>query len=306
VSDFKMRSLQNYFGTISRAAVALISLSGFVVTAYSDTLKFENVAALRAEVIFRLKTDRSTKEAIPDPTDPARFTVNRERSTGKDLELQVDVTNLLGRIRDLPSAEAETEIQRFLSVLVLSDTEDNFDAGHLIANIRPREHLSALKSNDDTPEKEPVYEDLAGDVVVLYQIDAKDTLASVPSSDIRGRSREELRELALENINRQMPKVRQNEILPGISIFTVEGNEAISPALLLTDKFWALLEPQFPGGVFIAIPRRDAVVVFDRRLPNAAQITRNFIDKVFKDEPDLLSEYIFERRDGRLLVVAEQ
>ncbi|MBN9275470.1 MAG: hypothetical protein J0J15_35570, partial [Mesorhizobium sp.] len=77
-------------------------------------------------------------------------------------------------------------------------------------------------------------------------------------------------------------------------------------ALLLTDKFWALIEPQFPGGVVIAIPRRDAIFVFDKRLPKALRIARALIAKVFQDEPDLLSEYIFERRDGTLQVVAEQ
>ncbi|MFD2057751.1 hypothetical protein ACFSQT_33115 [Mesorhizobium calcicola] len=305
MSDFRMRSLQEYFGTITRAAVALISLSVPAGTAYSDPLKFENVAALRAEVISRLKTDSRIKETIPDSDDPARLKVTRQRRSGKDLELQVDVTNLLGRIRDLPAAEAETEIQRFLRVLVLNDTEDGFDAGHLIANIRPREHLSGLESKAATPDAEPVYEDLAGDVVVLYQIDTEDTLASLQFADVGGRSFAQLRQLALENINRQMTQVRQSEILEGISIFTVEGDEAISPALLLTDKFWALLEAQFPGGMLIAIPQRDAVVVLDKRVPNTIQIARALIDKVFEDEPDLLSEYVFERRDGKLLVVAE-
>ncbi|WP_143748790.1 hypothetical protein [Mesorhizobium sophorae] len=305
MNDFRMHSLRDYFGTITRAAVALISLSGFAATAYSDTPKFEDVAALRAEVISRLKTDNRIKDTTPDPADPARFTVTRARSTGKDLELQVDVTNLLGRIRDLPTSEAETEIQRFLRVIVLSDTENGFDASHLIANIRPREHLDPLKPKDASAGKQPVYEDLPGDVVILYQIDATEALASVTFSDVEGRSLAELRELALENINGQMQQVRQSEFLEGIFVFTIEGDEAISPALLLTDKFWALLGPQFPEGVLIAIPRRDAIFVFDKRLPNAIQIARALIDKVFKDEPDLLSEYVFERRDGKLLVVAE-
>lgn len=301
-----MRSLRNYFGTITRAVVAFISLSGLPGAAYSGMLKFEDVAALRTEVISRLKTDSRIKETTPDPADPARFTVTRARPAGKDLELQVDVTNLLGRIRDLPTAEVETEIQRFLRVIVFSDTEDGFDAGHLIANIRPREHLDALKPEDATAGKEPAYEDLAGDVVILYQVDTKDVLASVTFSDVEGRSLAQLRELALENINRQMAQVRQSEFLEGIFVFTIEGDEAISPALLLTDKFWALLGPQFPEGVLIAIPRRDSIFVFDKRLPNAIQIARALIDKVFKGESDLLSEYVFERRDGKLLVVAEQ
>ena len=112
--------------------------------------------------------------------------------------------------------------------------------------------------------------------------------------------------LRWKNINALMPQVRRSEFSDGVSIFTVEDDEAVSPALLLTDKFWTLLGSQFPNGVLIAIPRRDAIFVFDKRLPNAAQMARTLINTMFKTEPDLLSEYIFERRDGKLHVVAEQ
>jgi len=304
VSYAKMPRLPQYLGTVARAILTSVSLSGFVATAHSDTPAFKDAAALRADVISRLKGDNRVKEATPDPADPARLSVTRVRP-GKDQKLEVDVTNLLGRLRELPAEEVEPEIRRFLNVLVLTDTEGGFDADHLIANIRPREHLDAFKG-DAVPGKGPAYENLAGDVVILYQIDAEESLSSVPISDVGGRSLVQLRQLALENIDKQMPRVRQEEIREGISIFTVEGDEAISPALLLTEKFWALLEPQFPNGVLIAIPRRDSILVFDKRLPNAVQIARTLITKVFRDEPDLLSEYVFERRDGTFQVVAEQ
>jgi len=305
VRHLKMPRLPQYLGAIARAILTSVSLSGFVATAHSDTPAFKDAAALRADVISRLKRDNRVKEATPDPADPARLSVTTVRPSDKDQKLQVDVTNLLGRLRELPAEEVEPEIRRFLNVLVLTNTESGFDADHLIANIRPREHLDAFKG-DEAPGKEPAYENLAGDVVILYQIDAEESLSSVPISDVGGRSLVQLRQLALENIDKQMPQVRQENIREGISIFTVEGDEAISPALLLTEKFWALIEPQFPDGVLIAIPRRDAIFVFDKRLPNAAQIARTLITKVFRDEPDLLSEYVFERRDGTLQVVAEQ
>ena len=299
-----MAILSKYLGTLARAVVALIPLSGFAGAVSSDVPQFQDVAALRAEVMSRLKADGRVKAVTPDPTDPARLRVTTALS-GKDQNLEVDVTNLLGRLRELPPEDVETDIQRFLNVLVFADTNTGFDADHLIANIRPREHLDAFK-DDGVPEKDPVYENLAGDVVVLYQIDDEDSLRSVPKSDVGDRSLPQLRQLALANINKQISKVKQEKIDEGISIFTVEGDEAISPALLLTDKFWALLETQFPEGALIAIPQRDAVVVFDKRRPNAAQIARTLINKVFQDGPDLLSEYVFERRDGTLQVVAEQ
>jgi hypothetical protein len=301
-----MPGLPKYLGTLARTIIALIPLSGFAGAASSDVLQFHDVATLRAEVMSRLKTDSRVKEAIPDIADPARLSVTSTQSSGKDQKLVVDVTNLLGRIRDMPTAEADAEIQRFLRVIVLADNEGDFDAAHLIANIRPLEHLGPLKPEDAEPGKGPAFEALAGDVVILYQVDAADSLASVSLSGVGGRSLAQLRELALENINTLMPQVRKSEFSDGVSIFTVEDDEAISPALLLTDKFWALLGSQFPNGVLIAIPRRDAIFVFDRRLPNATQMARTLIDTIFKTEPDLLSEYIFERRDGKLQVVAEQ
>ncbi|MBZ9869205.1 hypothetical protein LB515_27840 [Mesorhizobium sp. CA15] len=286
------------------AIVTSILLLAFVATAHSGTPLFKDADALRTEVISRLKTDSRVKAVAPDPIDPARLHVTTVLS-GKDQNLEVDVTNLLGRLRELPSEDIESEIQRFLNVLVFADTNTGFDADHVIANIRPREHLDAFKGGA-VPEKDPVYEDLAGDVVVLYQIDDEDSLRSVPKSDVGGRSLAQLRQLALANIDRQMSKVKQERIREGISIFSVEGDEAISPALLLTDKFWALLEPQFPEGVVIAIPQRDAIIVFDKRLPRAVQIAHVLIANVFRSEPDLLSEYIFERRNGTLQIVAEQ
>ncbi len=301
-----MAGLPKYLGILARTVVALIPLSGFASAASSDMPQFRDVAALRVEVMARLKTDSRVKQAVPDPADPARLSVTSTQSSGKDQKLVVDVTNLLGRIRDLPTAEAETEIQRFLRVVVLADTEGDFDAAHLIANIRPFEHLGPLRPEDDESGKGPAFEALAGDVVILYQIDTADALASVSLSNVGGRSLAQLRELALKNINTLMPQVRRSAFSDGVFIFTVEDDEAISPALLLTEKFWTLLGSQFPNGVLIAIPRRDAIFVFDKRLPNAAPMARSLIDTIFKTEPDLLSEYIFERRDGKLQVVAEQ
>ncbi|MBN9258957.1 MULTISPECIES: hypothetical protein [unclassified Mesorhizobium] len=304
MSYFSVLRLPYCLEGIARAIVTSASLFAFIAAAHSDTPVLKDAEALRTEVISLLKADSRVKTVTPDPVDAARLSVTTVHS-GKEQNLEVDVTNLLGRLRELSPEEVEPGIQRFLNFLVFVEADKGFDSDHLIANIRPREHLDAFKG-DAAPEKNPVYEDLAGDVVILYQIDGEDSLGSVPVSDIGGRSLTQLRQLALENIDKQMSKVRQEKIREGISIFTVEGDEAISPALLLTDKFWALIEPQFPGGVVIAIPRRDAIFVFDKRLPKALRIARALIAKVFQDEPDLLSEYIFERRDGTLQVVAEQ
>jgi len=303
VSYFKMPTLPHYLERIV-SAITSISLFAFIAAAHSGTPAFKDIEALRTEVISRLKVDGRVKAVTPDPADPARLSVTTVHS-GKDRNLEVDVTSLLGRLRQLPPEEVETEIRRFLNVLVLTDTDRSFDAEHLIANVRPREQLDAFKG-DAAPEKGPAYEELAGDVVVLYQINGEDSLDSVPMSAVGGRSLAQLRQLAMANIDKQISKVRQEKIREGISIFSVEGDEAISPALLLTDKFWALLELQFPDGVVTAIPRRDAIFVFDKRLPKAIHIARTLIAKVFRDEPDLLSEYVFERRNGTLQIVAEQ
>ncbi|PZV33193.1 hypothetical protein B5V02_38285 [Mesorhizobium kowhaii] len=300
-----MRGLAKYLGTLARTMVALVSLSGLAGTAHSEELKFEDVAALRAEVISRLKADHRIREAVPDPNDPARVNVIRAIAAENKPDILLDVTNLLGRIRGLSAADTETQIQRFINALVFANTASNFDPADLIANIRPREYIDALNQIQGEDDSGPVYEEFVGDLVILYQINSKDALSSMLWSSVGGRTLEKLRQIALDNINRKLSNIREDRLSDGVSTFIMEGDEAISPALILTEKFWSRVNFRFPEGAFVAIPRRDCIFVFDKRQPDATQIARKVIDMAFKDGADLLSEDIFERQDGKLQVVAE-
>ena len=89
----------------------------------AETAAYATISGLRADVARRLKNVAGIQKVSLNPRDRAIIfvTVNNDRVK----RIEVDVTNLYGRIQNLPSSKREAEVRRFVHTV----------STHLLTNI---------------------------------------------------------------------------------------------------------------------------------------------------------------------------
>ena len=79
----------------------------------------------------------------------------------------------------------------------------------------------------------------------------------------------------------------------------------LSTGLILLDEFWKSIETRFPGDVLIAVPRRDQLFIFDDGNSSAKALARRLIDVTTRENFNLLSEKLYARRNGEIVLVGD-
>jgi hypothetical protein len=222
--------------------------------------------------------------------------------TSNDIaHLEVYVGNLFGRLQGLNPRDSEQRLSEFVDGVLGMLEPKVYDPALVVANIRPRSYIP----ESDIEKASIIAEPLAGDVVVFYQILRGGGISSLNWDDISGTDFSTLKQTALKNIARRMQKAKIAKSGNAVMLFFVDGEEMLTPGLLLTSEFQTRVAELFPKGALILIPRLDDVVVVDKTVPDAVKLARKMIDKAFETNHDLLSEFIYEFRDGKIEVVSE-
>lgn len=256
--------------------------------------RFPDIAEFRGLVIAAIRRQSGVDSVAADPSDPARI-----NSKIDDVEVGSDVTNLFGYLNSYPDEDADAAIERFARALAeaqLSKIGEN----NLVAVIRTQQYIDQLK----TMGMDLLYEPLVGELAVVYMADLPDSLSPVAPKDFRARALSDLRVIALNNVRKWLPKIVSDGGSDILHLYYVDGNTMLSTSLVLLDEFWLSISTKFPGDVLFAVPRRDQLFVFDASNPKAQNAARQIIDVTFKDGFNLLSDKIFERRNGKLLAQA--
>ena len=271
--------------------MALFStIAGFLGRAKAQKRPFSNMAEFRGLVIAELKRQPGIDSAVADPSDPAKINAKIDGA-----EVMADVTNVFGHLNSYPDEDADAAIHRLVRGLV--ETRPKASEENLIAVIRTQQYVEHLKSMS----LDFLYEPLVGEIAVVYMADLPDSVSPVAPNDFPGRTLSDLRRVALDNVKNWLPKIVSDGEVGTIYLYYVEGNTMLSTSLVLLDEFWLSIKAQFPGDVLFALPRRDQLFVIDASNPQAQSAARQMIDATFKDGCNLLSDKIFERRNGKLL-----
>lgn len=275
-----------------RTAIVMGFLSSFFGWAKAAERRFSNIGELREYVIQILRRMPGIANARPDATDQAVI-----HAVYQDFEWTLNVTNLYGHLNAYPNEDVDKAITGFLSAYAANEphqvTEDN-----VVAVIRSHDYLDNLRQAGTKIR----HESLAGDLTTVYMIDLPDTMSPLSEHDMVDKTIEDLRRIALDNLRQWLPKIRSDETLEFCTLFYVEGNTFLSTGLILLDEFWKLIEKKFPADVLIALPRTDQLILFDASKPNVPEMARQIIEATFSDGFNLLSEKIYERRDGKFAV----
>ncbi|WP_260685778.1 hypothetical protein [Rhizobium laguerreae] len=260
----------------------------------------ETLAQLRDAVAARLRSEPEVEEVAIDPGNPAVLRVRLANGGSEAVTGTVDVTNVYGRLYTLRNdLDREAAIENLVQSILVTVRRPELDLQHVFANIRFRQ------PGNEQDAATSLAEELAGDVAIVLQLDTPQSLVGLSRADLGERSVAEIRQAAQGNILREMGKLQEERVNDHMIAYRIDDNPPLTPAIALTDEFWAMVDKNFPDGAFLILRQRDEVAVIDRKAPSALITARQLIDMAKHRGVDFLSDRIFERRDGRLVSVTE-
>ncbi|TBZ14824.1 hypothetical protein E0H33_15950 [Rhizobium leguminosarum bv. viciae] len=260
----------------------------------------ETLAQLRDAVAARLRSEPEVEEVAIDPGNPAILRVRLANGGSEAVTGTVDVTNVYGRLYTLRNdLDRKAAIENLVQSVLVTVRRPELDLQHVFANIRFRQ------PGNEQDAATSLAEELAGDVAIILQLDTPQSLVGLSRADLGERSVAEIRQAAQGNILREMSTLQEERVNDHMIAYRIDDNPPLTPAIVLTDEFWAMVDKNFPDGAFLILRQRDEVAVIDRKAPSALITARQLIDMAKHRGVDFLSDRIFERRDGRLVTVTE-
>jgi uncharacterized protein YtpQ (UPF0354 family) len=277
------------------AAIPFLSIiAWFKKAATADKRRFIDIKDLREAVIEIISRKSGVSSAAPDASDPAKITVRADERT-----FVADLTNLLNRIHAYPDEDPGKLIQEFTASI--GDLQ-NRSAGeeNLIAVLRDKTYVDRISKMKGDALIEP----FVGELMIVYMADMPGSMSVVTQKEFSEKNLAELRRIALSNVRKWLGHLKSDDQLKSATLYFVEGNTMLSPTLILLDEFWASIKGRYSGDVLIAVPRRDQLFILNDNVDGRA-LARRLIDITLQDGFSLLSERIFARRNGEIVVVNE-
>jgi uncharacterized protein YtpQ (UPF0354 family) len=194
-------------------------------------------------------------------------------------------------------------VQAQVAALVEATGDDNglpkLDRTRIVPIIKDRSWFEAMarRGREQSPPQELVAEPLNGDLVVVYAENRLGTLRILSSRDEVG-DRARLRELALTNLSRMLPKI---EIRPGADgVLLISAGGEFDASLLLADNLWSSEKVKVDGDIVVAVPAKNALIVTGSN--NAAGLARlRAAASRFAAAPNGLTAALFVYRGGKFV-----
>ena len=248
-----------------------------------------DIAEFRQTIMAIIRDRHLADNVVPDAADPAKF-----RMTVHGVQSTNDVTNVFGYINSYPDQDSAAIIDRFIRSITY-DYDKPVSEGDLVAVLRTQDYLGQAGSDI---RREP----LGADLIIVYMVDEPESMRPLSKRDLPGKSLEDLRKIALDNVRKSLSKVVVDGDLGDGALYYVEGNTMLSASLILLDDFWESVAKRFPGDVLIALPRKDQLFLLDDT-PQAKAGARRLIDVTMADNFNLLSPQLYARRAGKIVAV---
>jgi uncharacterized protein YtpQ (UPF0354 family) len=154
----------------------------------------------------------------------------------------------------------------------------------------------AARRGGKQPEAQ-VFDEYNEQLLVVYAEDTPSNIRYVSEADLKkaGVDHAHLRELAVNNLRRKLPKV-EKQTGPLFSMLTAGGNYEAS--LLLLDEWWSGDRLKVDGDIVVAVPSRDVLLVTGSR--NAAGIAklRELAGRIVAESNYTLTSDLYVYRHG--------
>ncbi len=162
---------------------------------------------------------------------------------------------------------------------------------------RPWYEAMARRGREQSPPQELLAEPLNSELIVVYAENHLGTLRILSSRDDVG-DRAHLREMALTNLSRMLPKI---EIRPGADgVLLISAGGEFDASLLLADNLWSSDKIKVDGDVVVAVPAKNALIATGSG--NAAGLARlRAAASKFAAGPNALTAALFVYRGGKFV-----
>ncbi len=182
-------------------------------------------------------------------------------------------------------------------------SEAALDRSRIVPIIKDRKWLAEMRESlqargaEQPPEN--VFDDLNEELVVVYAEDNPKSIRYLTPKNLQdtGVAREELRGLAVENLQRLLPRI---EVLPGPLVSMVKADGNYEASLLLFDGIWSSGSGQIrvDGDFVVAIPTRDLLLVTGSRNPAGIAKLRELAGRAVRESSYHLTDQLFVCRNG--------
>jgi uncharacterized protein YtpQ (UPF0354 family) len=196
-------------------------------------------------------------------------------------------------------------IRGYIGVLVetvtFADAKTALDRSRIVPVLKPQRWVDGARQVQKAAKTEPKPEILAepfnGELAVVYAEDRPQALRYLTTLDDVG-DRARLRNLALGNLHRLLPKIEMREGCD--HIFLIEAGGSYEASLLLADDIWSSGQIKVDGDIVVAVPGRDALFVIGSR--NRTGIARlRAVAAELAAGPYALTSTLFVYRNGKFV-----
>jgi uncharacterized protein YtpQ (UPF0354 family) len=185
--------------------------------------------------------------------------------------------------------------ERYIGSLLDSRAPGPVDRARIVPVVKDRGWLRAVPG---ARRPEHVFEDLNEDLVVVYAEDSPRSIRYLAAKDLEqlGLRREELRPLALANLDALLPDIQLRRG-PLVSMLTAGGNYEAS--LLLLDKLWSGGQLQVDGEIVVAVPARDLLLFTGSKHKAGIAKLREIAAQAAREDSYSLTGRLFVYRNGK-------
>lgn len=234
---------------------------------------------------------------------------------------QLSLTNARGKTSTAYLDNAYTEylrdpgafrtiIKKFIDGLSeMARNDDAMSRAQIVPVVKDRMWITdireaLIKRGAENPP-EHLYDDLNEELIIVYAEDNPKSIRYLLPKHLPGLGvgREELRDLAVENLKRLLPKI---DIHPGklFSVITADGT--YEACLLLFDELWTTGQIEVDGDIVVAVPARDVLLVTGSRNPEGIAKLREVAAQISRDSPYRLTNDLFVYRQGAFRRLPQQ
>jgi uncharacterized protein YtpQ (UPF0354 family) len=194
-------------------------------------------------------------------------------------------------------------VQAQVAALIAAGRDANgvpkLDRTRIVPLIKNRQWFEQVerRGREQTPPQDLVAEPLNSELVVVYAENRLGSLRILSSRDDVG-DRTRLRDVALANLGRLLPKI---EIRPGADgVLLISAGGEFDASLLLADNLWSGGQIKVDGDIVVALPTKDVLIATgSRNAPGVARL-RAAASK-FTSGPEALTAALFVYRGGKFV-----
>jgi uncharacterized protein YtpQ (UPF0354 family) len=276
------------------------------------TLSLLVIGIARAETLtpqaFTDAAAAAARAAMPSAQVTVAGNLHLETRSAGGEQITTDLHNAYETYLRAPERRDEV-IRAYIGVLVegvtFGDAKTALDRTRIVPVLKPQRWVDGARqaqrnAKADTkvdPKPEILTDPFNSELAIVYAEDRPQSLRYLMTTDDVG-DRAQLRDLALGNLNRMLPKIEMRQ--GADHIFLIEAGGNYEASLLLADGIWSSGQIAVDGDIVAAVPDRSALLVTGSRNRDGVARLRKMAAELAIG-PYALTPSLFVYRDGKFV-----